>query len=425
MKREALEQGSANRKTKGLVMALRASTSNISQLRRLEEFCKHMAEYPSTRGKAVKARAIPCLLKLRQNPDQAIQELSMEALSLVGYVDPVKGRGIRLLCLDGGGTRGLVTIEILKQLQECCGQEIHKMFDYVCGVSTGSLLAVMLSAFRVPLPETELLYKQYSSQMFSRNKLMGVGKLFMSHSYYETDVWEKVLHESIGFKTFLESTRDPECPKIGLVSSLMNVTHLQNFFFRNYTLPSGVHSHFPGSCNYALWQGIRASSAAPGYFEEMKLGDWVHQDGGLITNNPTAIALHECRLLWPKEKIQCVVSVGTGKYVPGLEAQPADSASLKTKVTKIVQSATDTEAVHTTLQDLLPPSSYFRLNPYLSQDFQLDEIRKDQWDNMRHDTQMYCRKNTQKIEKAAQILLKTRMPHQKAQDWLKEQRDLL
>lgn len=67
------------------------------------------------------------------------------------------------------------------------------------------------------------------------------------------------------------------------------------------------------------------------------------QDGGIITNNPTAIALHECRLLWPKEKIQCVVSVGTGKYMPGLEAQPADTSSLKQKLTKIVQSATDTE----------------------------------------------------------------------------------
>lgn len=54
MRRENLARGSADRKTKGLVLALRASTSNISRLRRLEEFCKHMADYPSTRGKAVK-----------------------------------------------------------------------------------------------------------------------------------------------------------------------------------------------------------------------------------------------------------------------------------------------------------------------------------------------------------------------------------
>lgn len=44
--------------------------------------------------------------------------------------------------------RGLITIQILKYLQKFCGQELHKMFDYVCGVSTGSLLAVMLAAFR-------------------------------------------------------------------------------------------------------------------------------------------------------------------------------------------------------------------------------------------------------------------------------------
>ena len=50
-------------------------------------------------------KAIPCLLKLRMSYDQAIRELSAEALVLVGYVEPVKARGIRVLCLDGGGTR--------------------------------------------------------------------------------------------------------------------------------------------------------------------------------------------------------------------------------------------------------------------------------------------------------------------------------
>lgn len=57
-----------------------------------------------------------------------------------------------------------------------------------------------------------------------------------------------------------------------------------------------------------------------------------------------AIALHECRLLWPTESFQSVVSVGTGRY------EPTDSSvaqkkvvGLKTKLTKIVQSATDTE----------------------------------------------------------------------------------
>lgn len=49
---------------------------------------------------------------------------------------------------------------------------------------------------------------------------------------------------------------------------------------------------------------------APGYFEEYVLDDHVHQDGGILINNPTSIAIHEAQLLWPKEKVQCVVSIG-------------------------------------------------------------------------------------------------------------------
>lgn len=48
---------------------------------------------------------IPCLLRLRQANDPSLKAAVREALSLVGYVDPVKSRGIRILSIDGGGTR--------------------------------------------------------------------------------------------------------------------------------------------------------------------------------------------------------------------------------------------------------------------------------------------------------------------------------
>ena len=52
-----------------------------------------------------------------------------------------------------------------------------------------------------------------------------------------------------------------------------------------------------------------------GLFQECRLGSVVHWDGGLIANNPTALAVHEAKLLWPSEPIQCVISLGTGRYV--------------------------------------------------------------------------------------------------------------
>lgn len=74
------------------------------------------------------------------------------------------------------------------------------------------------------------------------------------------------------------------------------------------------------------------------------------QDGGLLTNNPCAIAVHEARLLWGRSTpIQCIISLGTGRYLPqesddrGGERGAVNSTSLREKLTKIVASATDTE----------------------------------------------------------------------------------
>lgn len=58
----------------------------------------------------------------------------------------------RVLCLDGGGIRGLSEILILKELmlqvriQNHLGYtpEPYECFDFICGTSTGGLLAVLI-----------------------------------------------------------------------------------------------------------------------------------------------------------------------------------------------------------------------------------------------------------------------------------------
>ena len=53
--------------------------------------------------------------------------------------------------------------------------------------------------------------------------------------------------------------------------------------------------------------------------------------------------------MWPREEIQCLISLGTGRYYPHTRQNYADSG-LKSKINKLIASATDVEAVHTVLQ---------------------------------------------------------------------------
>jgi len=52
-------------------------------------------------------------------------------------------------------------------------------------------------------------------------------------------------------------------------------------------------------------------------------------------------------MLWPDEEVQCIVSVGNGRYEPSSHTHSQDSvSSLKHKLGTIIHSATNTEGEH-------------------------------------------------------------------------------
>jgi hypothetical protein len=228
----------------------------------------------------------------------------------------------RMLALDGGGIRGLITLGILekieKRVSERTGQKLCEYFDYIAGTSTGAIIAAGLSR---GLSTADLIefYTSSGRQMFDPSWLIERIKYL-----YTSDPLKAKLQDVFGADTNL----DPDNLKCLLLVVTKNVTTdspwpISSNPDAKYNEPARK------DCNLKipLWQLVRASTAAPVYFPPEIL-QWdpnepsktfVFVDGGVTPYNNPAFLLYRMatepayRLNWKKgEDRLLIVSVGTG-----------------------------------------------------------------------------------------------------------------
>ncbi len=89
----------------------------------------------------------------------------------------------RLLALDGGGIRGLITIEVLAKLEETLAKSypreywegnefrLSDFFDYVAGTSTGAIISTCIS-LGMSMAEVRDFYRGNGSAMFDKASLL-------------------------------------------------------------------------------------------------------------------------------------------------------------------------------------------------------------------------------------------------------------
>lgn len=194
--KEAIDQ-----RTVELVSNLKIHAStDPGHVRRLEDLCQHLYEYPEALGLAIKYGAIGQILSiLRQNPDHfATQLQAKEALAILGHTGPLRGKGIRILSIDGGGMRGIIGLQMLKQLEKETGQKIHQLFDFIVGVSTGAIIASFLGFHKKSISEVETTYKEIGSRIFTQGQFDGYRGWVLSHSFYNTKLYEDILKGFVG-----------------------------------------------------------------------------------------------------------------------------------------------------------------------------------------------------------------------------------
>jgi hypothetical protein len=235
----------------------------------------------------------------------------------------------RILALDGGGVRGVLSIALLERIEEILraragGDPRFRLCDYfdlIGGTSTGSILATML-ALGHTATELKDLFFNLAPQVF-RKTWFRQG-LFVSK--FDGRELAKIIHRKIG-----EVELGSAAIHTGLAIASRRVDTASNWIIFNNPkslfFDDGVDQdgkRYRGNKHYRLVDLVRASTAAPYYFQpqlipigQAQMGLFI--DGGLtLHNNPSLqllmlAALKGYCLEWPLSTDKLLmISLGTG-----------------------------------------------------------------------------------------------------------------
>jgi len=383
-------------------------SSELEALKRLQDL---LAANPWLRQRRrFASKAVGVLARLESNCSREKEiALSCKELRLkFGDLPLPRGAGPRVLALDGGGMRGLVTLVMLQELEQRTGRRIHELFDLVVGTSTGAIVAAIVCVRGLGAKQALDIYRELGSQVFQQSILRGAQGLLSKQSYYSNHQLDVVLFRHFGAITLESTLMVNSVPLLAFVATDVTRLKLAPHLFCNYPYPPGQQSLHGTSTSAELVTALLASSAAPGYFPAVQVGGRTLQDGAIVANNPASLALLECRQLWPSYPLHCLVSLGSGKSTALEEEGDGKAPSAKEFGIKAVNAIVDTEPTHHLLNELIPDNSYFRLNPRLASLPDIDQVDPEALDRMMEGTRQYLRRNTVKLDRLVARLLKPR-----------------
>jgi predicted acylesterase/phospholipase RssA len=294
---------------------------------------------------------------------------------------------LNILCMDGGGIRGRSLLAMVEEMEDILGAPLAEHFDLIAGTSVGGCGGIFLSHFPAPKGTATLMARKalqaLQTRCFAKRNL----RQLFHRGYLCHDERREFMLELCGAAQPLATKEGPKAFAVAARrrsgQTALSSDGLEPFLFRTYELPEGAAERLPPqgarAGKLSLWQAIEATSAAPLFFPRARLttaltvkephdgkqcdpirhggsngnddsdsnggnsnADGRHgaeatqeeatvwlADGGLVANDPTALALREARALWPNRPIGMVLSLGTGAISPlGADANGDASRSL-------------------------------------------------------------------------------------------------
>ncbi|KAK5642233.1 hypothetical protein RI129_008400 [Pyrocoelia pectoralis] len=351
------------------------------------------------------------------NRDTLNQMLSVAGMEACTEANETGRKGGRLLCLDGGGIRGLILIQLLLELENVTGISIKNCFDWIAGTSTGGILALGIASGKT--------MKECLSLYFRMKELT-----FAGSRPYPSEALENILKDTFGPDTVMA---DIKHPKLLITGCLADRKPIELHLFRNYESPSNILNVKQDSPfetprppeEQLIWHVGRATGAAPTYFRAF--GRFL--DGGLIANNPTLDALteiHEYNLALratgresETSPLSIVVSLGTGLIpvtpVHGLDVFRPESLWDTTRLVMGISSFGILLVDQATASDgrvvdrarawcSMVGVPYFRFSPQMSEEISMDEKSDETLCRMLWEAKAYMHSNITTLKEISDLV---------------------
>ena len=253
----------------------------------------------------------------------------------------------KILACDGGGILGLMSVEILAKIETDLRIAQNKpnlvladYFDFVCGTSTGAIIAACISA-GMSMDTIRQFYLDSGKQMFDKASVLKR----LKYSYNDEPLAK-----------MLKAALDSQLHESNATLGSPNLRTLLMMVMRNHSTDSpwpvsnnpcakyNDRTRKDCNLNLPLWQLIRASTAAPTFFppEVVTFAEgtpdeysFIFVDGSVTTyNNPAYLAFQMAtakpyHVNWQTGADQMlIVSVGTGSTPNPFAKGDADDMNL-------------------------------------------------------------------------------------------------
>jgi hypothetical protein len=204
----------------------------------------------------------------------------------------------RILCIDGGGIKGVFPASFLATVEDTVGKPVSKYFDLIVGTSTGGIIALGLG---LGFSAKQMLgfYEESGPSIFGGNDRFRWLR-WLVRAKYEPTALRMALKNAFGERVLGESLTRLVIPSFNIETGEVHVWKTAH------------HPRLERDYKHPVVEVALSTAAAPTYFPtHLTTAGIPLIDGGVWANNPVAIAVVEALgiLDWHAADIQ-VLSLG-------------------------------------------------------------------------------------------------------------------